>query len=163
MSIIFQKTIDKALNECYNIIKERGKSPERKKPKGKEEIMKEYNSVEELMNELAESNYNYYGLRNATEHDLEVIETGRTYLDASHDWIDGDDTGEELNGSCAIYVDGEMSAETIENRYNQCLNDYCGETIILIADSRSEWGNDENEIILGSNGCGADVIGYVRL
>lgn len=114
------------------------------------------------MDELESGNYNYYGLRNATEHDLELINSGRTYLDCSHNWVDNEDTEEKLEGSCAVYVSEYMSAKEITARYNQVLNNYFGNTILLIADNTSEWGNDENEIILG-NGWGADVIGIVRL
>lgn len=130
-------------------------------PKGKEETMKELN-IKQIMGELESGNYNYYGLRNATEHDLELINSGRTYLDCSHNWVDNEDTEEKLEGSCAVYVSEYMSAKEITARYNQVLNNYFGNTILLIADNTSEWGNDENEIILG-NGWGADVIGIVRL
>lgn len=123
--------------------------------------MKELN-IKQIMGELESGNYNYYGLRNATEHDLELINSGRTYLDCSHNWVDNEDTEEKLEGSCAVYVSEYMSAKEITARYNQVLNNYFGNTILLIADNTSEWGNDENEIILG-NGWGADVIGIVRL
>jgi hypothetical protein len=130
-------------------------------PKGKEETMKELN-IKQIMGELESGNYNYYGLRNATEHDLELINSGRTYLDCSHNWVDNEDTEEKLEGSCAVYVSEYMSAKEITARYNQVLNNYFGNTILLIADNTSEWGNDENEIVLG-NGWGADIIGIVRL
>lgn len=123
--------------------------------------MKELN-IKQIMDELESGNYNYYGLRNATEHDLELINSGRTYLDCSHNWVDNEDTEEKLEGSCAVYVSEYMSAKEITARYNQVLNNYFGNTILLIADNASEWGNDENEIVLG-NGWGADVIGIVRL
>lgn len=123
--------------------------------------MKEFTTIEQVISELESGNYSYYGFRNATEHDIEIIESGRNYLDVSHDWIDGEDTGEELNGSCAVFVSEEMSTDEITARYNQALNGYFGDTVILIADNRSEWGNDDNEIILG-NGCGADVIGIIK-
>lgn len=123
--------------------------------------MKELN-IKQIMDELESGNYNYYGLRNATEHDLELINSGRTYLDCSHNWVDNEDTEEKLEGSCAVYVNEYMSAKEITARYNQVLNNYFGNTILLIADNASEWGNDENEIVLG-NGWGADVIGIVRL
>ncbi len=123
--------------------------------------MKELN-IKQIMGELESGNYNYYGLRNATEHDLELINSGRTYLDCSHNWVDNEDTEEKLEGSCAVYVSEYMSAKEITARYNQVLNNYFGNTILLIADNTSEWGNDENEIVLG-NGWGADIIGIVRL
>lgn len=130
--------------------------------------MKEFTTIEQIMEELESVNYGYYGFRSANEHDLEIIESGRNYLDVSHVWVDGDDTGEELSGSCAIYIDECMDNAQIKDRYKQCYSYYqmlpnSKRVILLIADKNSEWGTDENEIILGSNGCGADIIGIVRL
>lgn len=124
---------------------------------------KNFTSIEDIISELDKAEYNYYGFRNATEHDLEILDSGRTYLDASHEWIDNEDTEENLGGSCALHISDEMSPYKIKQRYDQCLNTYYGNTILFIADNNSEWGNDENEIILGSNGYGADVLGFVKL
>lgn len=123
--------------------------------------MTKYTSISEIMLELESGNYSYYGFRNATEHDLKVMERG--YLDCSYDWIDGEQTEEELSGSCAVAIGDYLSENEIAERYNQCRKSYSGNTILLVADNRSEYGNDENEIILGSNGCGADVIAIVEL
>ena len=122
-----------------------------------------FTSIEQVISAMKNNRYNYYGFRNATDHDLEVIKSGRDYLDASHDWVDGEDTEENLDGSCAIYIDKDMDEQEIKDRYDQCLYGYWGDDIILIADNRSEWGSDDSEIILGSNGRGADVIGFVNL
>lgn len=126
-----------------------------------ESNIKEFLSLDDVMNELEKHNYKYYGFRNATEHDLELINSGQTYLEPSHEWVDNKDTEENLNGSCAIYISDEMSFDNIRKRYKKCLNSYFGDTILLIADNNSEWGEGENEIILGSNGYGADVLGFV--
>mgnify|MGYP003398054788 CR=1 FL=1 len=56
-----------------------------------------------------------------------------------------------------------MSEEEIFEKYIQCKKNYCAEAILLVADNESEWGNDEDEIILGSNGYGADVIAIVNI
>ncbi len=125
--------------------------------------MKEYANIKDLMAEIEKSNFGYYGFRNTTEKDIEIIESGRDYLDVSHDWIDNVCTEDELSGTSAIYIDSEMNPEEIKSRYEQCLQCYCGNTIILIADNAAEWGEDENEVLLGSNGYGAYVIGYVKL
>jgi len=125
--------------------------------------MKRFTTIEEIMNELENGKYNYYAFRNITEHDTEVIESGREYLDCSHNWIDNEDTGEELNGTCGIGVIEWFENEEIMSRYEQCRNNYIGNVIVLIADNSSEYGEDENEVILGSNGYGANVIGYVEL
>ena len=43
--------------------------------------MKKITSIEELKEEIESYDYNYYGLRKLTEHDMEVMERG--YLDCS--------------------------------------------------------------------------------
>lgn len=124
--------------------------------------MKEYTNIEQLMSELEEGKFNYFALRNATEHDLKILESGRDYLDSSHNWIDNVDTEEELGGSCGICITEYMKESEILNRFNRCLNIYEGNTILLIADNLQEYGEDEDEVILGSNGYGANVLGYVK-
>ena len=119
--------------------------------------MKKITSIEELKEEIESDNYNYYGLRKATEHDEEIMERG--YLDCSFDWIDGEQTDEELNGTCAVSVNEYCN---LEERLEQVKKDYCGTTILLIADKYCEYGNDENEVILG-NGCGADIVAIVEI
>ena len=119
--------------------------------------MKKITSIEELKEEIESYDYNYYGLRKLTEHDMEVMERG--YLDCSFDWIDGEQTEETLKGTCAIAVTEDCN---LESRLNQ-MKFYSGNAIALIADNTSEYGNDENEIILGSNGYGADVIAIVEI
>ena len=126
--------------------------------------MKKITNIEEVMNEIEKSGY--FGFRSATEHDMEVINQGRDYLDCSHDWIAGEGTMTEdfLPGSCAIEINEYMSADEIKERYDQT-SEYPMESgvILLVGDSCGEYGNDENEIILGHNGCGADVIAIVEL
>ena len=56
----------------------------------------------------------------------------------SHDWIDGDETEDELNGVCAQDVD------TIE-KYN---NEYFGNYVAIIAGNEYEYGEDDGEIII---------------
>lgn len=129
--------------------------------------MKSINNVEQVIKEIENSVYNCYAIRNATDHDLEIIKKGnREYLDASYDAFDDgtqNNTPKKLNGTCGIYIDEDMTTKEIIKRYNQCIENYCGSTILLIADDDSEWGNDENEIILGSNGYGAYVLAIVEL
>lgn len=119
--------------------------------------MKTITTLEELREEIESCEYNYYGLRKLTEHDKEVMERG--YLDCSFDWIDGEQTTETLNGTCAVAVTEECD---LESRLNQ-MKFYYGNVIALIADNRSEYGNDDNEIILGSNGYGADIVAIVEI
>lgn len=118
-------------------------------------------TIEEIR-ELMEKE-NYCGFRNLTEADIERIESGETYLECSHDWDDGEMLEELLPGTSAVYADSDMEDEEIIDRYNQALNCYYGEVIALIGDRTSEWGNDENEIIIGADGYGANVLAIVEL
>lgn len=118
-------------------------------------------SISELRAELESHRYNYYGLRGTHETDMGYI--GRGYLEPSWVWDRNDWTDDRLNGTCALYVDEYMSDAELEHRYFRALNDYSVTgTVMLIADNISEWGEDENEIILG-NGYGADVVAIVEL
>ncbi len=124
--------------------------------------MRTITTIAELMTEIESGNYNYYGLRGAFENDMNNLERG--YLDCSHDWVDGEYTEEELSGTCAIGVNEYINEAEIMDRYNRALNAYSEiDTVLLIADKNQEYGNDENEVILGSNGCGADIIAIVRI
>lgn len=118
-------------------------------------------SIEEIR-ELIEKE-NYCGFRNLTDKDLKTIESGRDYLDPSHVWEDGEMLEETLSGTCAVYIDTDMYDEEIEERYNQAKDGYMGSVIALIGDKNSEWGEDENEIILGGNGYGANILSIVEL
>lgn len=123
--------------------------------------MKKIESVQEVIEIIESGKYNYYGFRKATDHDRDVMDRG--YLDCSYDWIDGDQTEDQLSGSCAVGINDYMNEEQIIERFNQCRNHYSGSVMLLIADNRCEYGNDDNEVILGSNGCGADVLGIVEI
>lgn len=125
--------------------------------------MREITSISELMAELESGNYNYYGLRGAYQSDMDAA-NANGYLNASYVWEDGEQTGEQLNGTCALGVNDCMSESTIMERYERALAMYSEiGTVLLIADKNQEYGNDENEVILGSNGYGADVVAIVRL
>lgn len=134
--------------------------------------MKTITTVEELMNELENGGYNYYGLRGASEHDLEILDSGRDYLDCSLDlWDERDcdlkDDVDCLNGTSAIFVDDYMSLDVLKDRYTTALgyatNHHGTQTVYLLGDKNGEYGDDEGEIVLGSNGCGADVLAIVNL
>lgn len=130
--------------------------------------MRVFKTAEEILHEIEKRHYNYYGLRSLTDHDINIMDSERTYLDVSHVWYDGVDTGEDLPGTCAVYISDDMDETEITHRYDRCYHTYQHITeydrvIALIADNRSEWGEDEDEIILGSDGYGADIIGIVNL
>ena len=128
-------------------------------------MMKTITTLEELREEIESGKYNYYGLRGATEHDLTCLDRG--YLDCSLDNFDDnyseyDESVETLNGTSAIFV----SADTdLEERYTIVKNIYLYETktALLIADNNSEWGDDEDEIVLGGDGYGANVVAIVAI
>ena len=126
--------------------------------------MKKITTIEELMETLESHEYNYYGLRGATNHDVANIERG--YLDCSFNWEDGEKTDEQLGGTCALSVGDFLSEKEIMKRYNRLAMytaQHGTDTILLIADVNCEYGEDEDEVILGSNGCGADVIAIVEI
>lgn len=126
--------------------------------------MREITTIEELMEEIEHGNYNGYGLRKATDHDMELINKGRTYLDVSYDAFDNETYFDSpLNGTCAIAVYDFMNKSELRKRYEQVDNVYFGDTILLIADDDCECGNDDNEVILGSNGYGANIVAVVRI
>lgn len=116
-------------------------------------------TIEEIRELLGKENY--CGFRNLTDADIERIESGETYLECSHVWEDGEMLDELLPGTSAIYVSDDMEDAEIINRYYHTLNIYSGTVIALIGDRYSEWGNDENEIIIGANGYGANVLAIV--
>lgn len=115
----------------------------------------------QILEELKKEKFNYYGLRMASQSDLDNLERG--YLDRSYDWYDGESTGEQLEGTCAIEVNQDMDNKQIEEIIER-LQMYATETsvILLVADSRSEYGNDDGEIILGHDGFGADIVAVIE-
>lgn len=129
-----------------------------------ESNIKTITTIEELMEILESGEYNYYGLRGATKHDIENINRG--YLDCSYNWVDGDKTDEQLNGTCAISVGDFLKEKELLRRYHRIemyTAQHDTDTILLIADNNQEYGEDENEVILGSGGYGADVLAIVDI
>ena len=127
--------------------------------------MKTITTIAELM-EILESGSKYYGLRKATEHDEEIMERG--YLDCSIDMFDDEyaDYSEDcelLGGTSAIGISDALDEDEIIDRYNALNKTYIGKTILLISDRHMDYGSDDNEVVLGSNGYGADVEAIVEL
>ena len=126
--------------------------------------MKVITTMEELM-EMIENANGYCGLRGASEHDIEIADRG--YLDCSIDNWDGSydyENEELLPGTSAICVTEDMEENELSEHYNRA-KEYAAITqvVYLISDSVSEYGFDEDEIVLGHNGYGADVLAEVRL
>ncbi len=121
-------------------------------------------TINGLMEILENGNYNRYGLRGASENDMDNLDRG--YLDCSYNWEDNESTGEQLNGTCALGISEYDSETDLTAAYERALNMYakCNgtNTVLLIADNTYEYGNDDGEVILGTNGFGADVIAIVK-
>lgn len=130
--------------------------------------MREITTIEELMKVL-EGN-GCFGLRGASDHDLEVADRG--YLDCSLDlWdsreCDFEDGVETLNGTSALGVNEYMSADEVLERYKGALGyatiHHTTKTVYLLNDTHQEYGVDENEVVLGHDGYGADIVAIVKL
>ena len=60
----------------------------------------------------------------------------------SHVWDDGDDTGEELGGVCAIDV---RSMFFRPSQYGEC---YFGDYAAIVVGNHAEYGEDAGEIVI---------------
>ena len=129
--------------------------------------MKKITTIEELMEILESGEYNYYGLRGATPENLDQIERG--YLDCSFDFDheQGVPSDEYLNGTSALEVRVGLPEKTIMLMYRNAVNTYCAahgtDTVLLIAGDRSDWGEDDDEIIIRNRNRGADVVAIVEI
>ena len=133
--------------------------------------MKKITTIAELIAEIENGAYNYYGMRGASAHDLEVMERG--YLDCSQDnWDARDcewhDDAEMLDGTSCIGIPETCpTAENVKRAYDEAAgyatNHHETGIVLLIADKSMEYGADDGEYVLGSNGCGADVVAIVEL
>ena len=127
------------------------------------------NSIDEIMSKL-EGN-GYFAFRGASEHDIEVADRG--YLDRSFDLWDSrgisyDDEAELLNGTSGIGINSYMDKSEILKRFEMAKgyakNHHGTNVVLLISDTTEDYeGADENEVILGHGGYGADVIAVVNI
>ena len=127
------------------------------------------NSIDEIMSKL-EGN-GYFAFRGASEHDIEVADRG--YLDRSLDLWDSrgisyDDEAELLNGTSGIGINSYMDKSEILKRFEMAKgyakNHHGTNVVLLISDTTEDYeGADENEVILGHGGYGADVIAVVNI
>lgn len=93
-------------------------------------------AIENIMNRVEEikenSEYEYIGVR-VQENEFTEGES----LDNSFVWVDGEMTGEELDGTCAVKLeDVELAAR------------YFGDHIAIIGSNSMVYGQDLGEIIL---------------
>lgn len=93
-------------------------------------------AIENIMNRIEEikenSEYEYIGVR-VQENEFTEGES----LDNSFVWVDGEMTGEELDGTCAVKLEDAQLA-----------NSYFGDHIAIIGSNSMEYGQDLGEIIL---------------
>lgn len=60
----------------------------------------------------------------------------------SHIWVDGEDTGEELNGISVVNINSSVANDMF------CGRGYFGDHIALIGGDLDEYGEDSGEVIL---------------
>ena len=89
------------------------------------------NRISEVANDLF-YDYEKIGIR-VQEQDFELGEMSHV----SHVWEDGEDTGEELNGVCAM----------LWNKVSES-HQYFGDHVAIIAGNRYSYGEDPGEIII---------------
>ena len=58
----------------------------------------------------------------------------------SHEWIDGEDTGDELDGVCCTEIDSY--------KHSSSFGEYFGEYAAVIAGNYYSWGEDAGEVII---------------
>lgn len=130
--------------------------------------MRTITTIEDLMDAI--NGKWTFGLRGASEHDLTLLARG--YLDCSQDLWDRrdceyDDSASTLSGTSAIYADEMMDEGELAAAYNAAKgyakNHHGTDVVLLINDKSYEWGDDENEIVLGHDGYGADIIAVVDI
>lgn len=128
------------------------------------ESVKRISNIDDLVEELESLNYSYYGLRGATNKDMSLLSRG--YLDFSTDWDFEYDrpSGEELDGTSALVVSDTMTNNQILKVYNRAKTMY-GKTgvVLLIGGEYSDYGDDEDEIIISQGSHGADVVAIVEI
>ena len=92
-------------------------------------MTREITTIQELMAELESGNYNYYGLRGAYESDLEKLDRG--YLDRSYVWEDGEQTDEQLDGTCALGVSDSLTEDEIQEVYDNGIDMFFNTELFL--------------------------------
>ena len=97
--------------------------------------MKITESMQQKINQVAEEAFYDYEMI-AIRVQEEAFELG-SIDHVSHIWEDGEDTGEELDGICAIRIDQIRSA-----------SDYFGGHIAVLGSNSYEYGEDAGEVIL---------------
>lgn len=96
------------------------------------------------------SNYNYFGLRSMTPNyytnDDVTAKIGDMPRNSYH-WDDGESTGVEINGVCALGIDMDDEPAKIE-KVIESLKSYHGKQVVLIGSFGIDYGEDQGEIIM---------------
>lgn len=95
----------------------------------------------EISKDSYEREYACYGLR---RQEMPFEEIGDTMTHCSSIWDDGEETDEELDGVCALWLERFDSLEDAL----EASKGYDGEYVATIASDDYEYGQDENEVIL---------------
>lgn len=121
-------------------------------------------SLSEVMETMEQETTNY-GFRGASQHDLEIVKSGQTYLEPSTDMFDGNFSDEKLDGTCAIQINEYMDLDELAEAYEYTKKMYADnpdEIVLFISGGCQEYGNDEDEVILRDEfESGAKVIAQV--
>ena len=112
--------------------------------------------------EQNKNKFNYFGLRamtpNPNTNEVEVAVIGEPVQNSYH-WVDGNSTGEEAGGVCALSLnyDWDNMTDAEKNiKVNNVINEiklyaWCTNQVVLLASMRREFGVDQNEVILSDN------------
>ncbi|MCB1348161.1 MAG: hypothetical protein KDK11_05795 [Maritimibacter sp.] len=85
--------------------------------------------------------FEYLGLR--------TIDAGHDPLENSHIWIDNERTTEALDGVCATNVNGREAFKQHKLEDGYCtVGYYCGDRTYLMASFYSEYGQDDDELVM---------------
>ena len=101
-----------------------------------EEIRKAFEKAEE------DTFYEVYAIR-TQEQPFELGEMSHS----SHEWADGEDTGEELDGVSAT-VASAPQIRMHASDYDTSMGYYYGEHVAIIAGTSYEYGSDEGEVVI---------------
>lgn len=96
-----------------------------------------------IKNAIANSDYEYYGIRIDDSVSYQIGErTAKSRI-----WIDGECTDETLNGTSCVGIKFNASDDEIQMAIN-IASQYYGDKVSLIASNNMEYGEDIGEYIL---------------
>jgi hypothetical protein len=102
--------------------------------------------------EANNNEYGYFGIRAMMQNPLtgenQIVEVD-DILQNSYVWEDGETTGEELNGTCALKLNYDAELSEIDYTLkNVNVYSWNVKQFVLLGASRADYGTDANEIIL---------------